>query len=74
VLSGGEKYPAPKKKHISFNTFVEQYIAIEKPKKNASGFFGPGNHNDDGLWIEGRSAYVDDDGLVPRITFLSDLF
>ena len=62
--SGGEKHPVQKKKHISFNTFVEQYIAIEKPKKNASGFFGPGNHNDDGLWIEGRSAYVDDDGSV----------
>lgn len=62
---GGEKHPVQKKKHISFNTFVEQCIAIEKPKKNASGFFGPGNHNDDGLWIEGRSAYVDDDGSVP---------
>jgi hypothetical protein len=61
---GGEKHPVQKKKHISFNTFVEQCIAIEKPKKNASGFFGPGNHNDDGLWIEGRSAYVDDDGSV----------
>ncbi|KAF8967755.1 hypothetical protein BDZ97DRAFT_1803152 [Flammula alnicola] len=51
-----------KKKHISFNTFVEQCIAIEKPKKNASGFFGVGNHNEDGVWIEGRSAFVDDDG------------
>jgi hypothetical protein len=29
-----------KKKHISFNTFVEQCIAIDKPKKNASGYFG----------------------------------
>ncbi|KAF5316560.1 hypothetical protein D9619_006287 [Psilocybe cf. subviscida] len=39
--SGGHEKPEKqKKKHISFNTFVEQYIAIEKPKKNASGFFG----------------------------------
>ncbi|KIM44464.1 hypothetical protein M413DRAFT_17554 [Hebeloma cylindrosporum] len=59
---GADKLPVQKKKHISFNIFVEQCIAIEKPKKNASGFFGPGNHDDDGLWIEGRSAYVDDDG------------
>ncbi|KAF8892206.1 hypothetical protein BD779DRAFT_1511575 [Infundibulicybe gibba] len=35
--------PAPdttKKKHISFNTFVEQCIAIEKPKANAIGLTG----------------------------------
>ncbi len=30
--STGAEGPGGKKKHISFNTFVEQYIAIEKPK------------------------------------------
>ena len=54
----------PKKKHISFNTFVEQHIAVEKPKKNASGFFGVGNHDEDGVWIAGRAGFVDDDGCV----------
>lgn len=62
---------------------MEQCIAIEKPKKNASGFFGAigpaqygslygagssasfnniGNHDDDGVWIAGEGAFVDDDG------------
>ncbi len=38
-LSGGSTMDASgpaKKKHISFNTFVEQYIAIEKPKVKRS--------------------------------------
>lgn len=39
-----------KKKHISFNTFVEQYIAIDKPKKNASGYFGA---IPEAVWIGG---------------------
>lgn len=62
--SSGGGGGAPKKKHISFNTFVEQYIAVEKPKKNASGFFGVGNHDEDGVWIAGRAGFVDDDGCV----------
>jgi hypothetical protein len=40
---------AAKKKHISFNTFVQQCIAIEKPKKNDSfsqSWYGEGD--DDG--------------------------
>ncbi|KAF9565885.1 hypothetical protein CPC08DRAFT_604178, partial [Agrocybe pediades] len=41
VTSGGDSRGhshghGQKKKHITFNTFVEQCIAIEKPKKNAS--------------------------------------
>ncbi|KAI8969370.1 hypothetical protein BD414DRAFT_511004 [Trametes punicea] len=32
----GSHGPGTKKKHISFNTFVEQYIAIEKPKLKRS--------------------------------------
>lgn len=35
--SGAESSGQSKKKHISFNTFVEQYIAIEKPKRKYSG-------------------------------------
>ncbi|KAF8809512.1 hypothetical protein BYT27DRAFT_7136157 [Phlegmacium glaucopus] len=54
--SSGER---PKKKHISFNTYVEQYIAIEKPKKNTSGFFGP---SQEGNWVTGRTTYPIDDG------------
>lgn len=48
-----------KKKHISFNTFVEQCIAIEKPKKNASGYFGA---IPEGAWVNTRMGWVDDDG------------
>lgn len=54
--SSGER---TKKKHISFNTFVEQYIAIEKPKKNSSGFFGP---SQEGNWVAGNTTYAVDDG------------
>ncbi|KAH9479341.1 hypothetical protein JR316_0007931 [Psilocybe cubensis] len=50
-----------KKKHISFNTFVEQCIAIEKPKKNASGYFGASAGAQIG-WPAGRVNYADDDG------------
>ena len=35
--SSGADGPGGKKKHISFNTFVEQYIAIEKPKSKRKG-------------------------------------
>jgi hypothetical protein len=52
-----------KKKHISFNTFVEQCIAIEKPKLKRTGAgLGP------------RFAVVgfDDDGSVSSSSFLRD--
>ncbi|KAF8159418.1 hypothetical protein B0H34DRAFT_703355, partial [Crassisporium funariophilum] len=61
VSGAGER---TKKKHISFNTFVEQCIAIEKPKpkKSLSGFFS-GVHGDEAGWVGGsRGVYVDDDG------------
>jgi hypothetical protein len=40
---GKARVPSPssgKKKHISFNTFVQQCIAIEKPKKPSSAYHG----------------------------------
>jgi len=49
-----------RKKHISFNTFVEQYIAIDKPKKNASGYFGA----IPATFLGGRTAWVDHAGYV----------
>ncbi|KAI0074514.1 hypothetical protein K474DRAFT_1529825 [Panus rudis PR-1116 ss-1] len=36
-------HPHPKKKHISFNTFVEQCIAIEKPKPKRKSFIADRN-------------------------------
>ena len=48
-----------KKKHISFNTYVQQYIAIEKPKKSTSAFFGA---NQEKNWLAGNTAYPVDDG------------
>ncbi|CAL1714326.1 unnamed protein product [Somion occarium] len=39
-LSGQSSGPGHKKKHISFNTFVEQCIAIEKPKPKRKSFVG----------------------------------
>ena len=54
--SSGER---TKKKHISFNTFVEQYIAIEKPKKSTSGFF---SSSQEGNWVASRTTCVVDDG------------
>jgi len=75
VTSGGDSRGhhshghGQKKKHISFNTFVEQCIAIEKPKKNASGFFGASASEEAG-WLEGRVSYMDDDGYV--LVLLSD--
>lgn len=45
-----------KKKHISFNTFVEQVIAIDQPKRSAS-FYGAGER-----WDPSRRTYDDDDG------------
>ena len=52
--SSGER---TKKKHISFNTYVQQYIAIDKPKKSTSSFFGP---SQEGNWFAGRTTYPDD--------------
>ena len=54
--SGAER---TKKKHISFNTYVQQYIAIEKPKKSTSGFFGTGQERN---WFAGNTTYPIDDG------------
>jgi hypothetical protein len=48
-----------KKKHISFNTYVQQYIAIEKPKKSTSGFFGTSQERN---WFAGNTTYPIDDG------------
>jgi hypothetical protein len=49
-----------KKKHISFNTYVQQYIAIEKPKKTTSGFFGASQERVN--WFAGNTTYPVDDG------------
>ncbi|KAK7686201.1 hypothetical protein QCA50_010421 [Cerrena zonata] len=38
--SQSDELVVPKKKHISFNTFVEQCIAIEKPKPKRKSFVG----------------------------------
>ena len=54
--SGAER---TKKKHISFNTYVQQYIAIEKPKKSTSGFFGASQERN---WFAGNTTYPVDDG------------
>jgi hypothetical protein len=35
AISPSNQVVPSKKKHISFNTFVEQCIAIEKPKKSS---------------------------------------
>ena len=48
-----------KKKHISFNTYVQQYIAIEKPKKSTSGFFGASQERN---WFAGNTTFPVDDG------------
>ncbi|KZT07318.1 uncharacterized protein LAESUDRAFT_725233 [Laetiporus sulphureus 93-53] len=54
-----------KKKHISFNTFVEQCIAIEKPnlkRSNTGGRRGlPVFHYDDGYEEDTEVLYDDDD-------------
>jgi hypothetical protein len=48
-----------KKKHISFNTYVQQYIAIEKPKKSTSAFSGASQERN---WFAGNTTYPVDDG------------
>ncbi|TFK39764.1 hypothetical protein BDQ12DRAFT_664992 [Crucibulum laeve] len=58
--SSGER----KKKHISFNTFVEQCIAIEKPKK--SGINIPGFGGSSAMWATGSDEDEDDDEAGTR--------
>ncbi|KAG7094142.1 hypothetical protein E1B28_007754 [Marasmius oreades] len=58
--------PAPKKKHITFNTFVEQCIAIDKPKGviilgNGSGK-GPGKGMNGSIEDTDEEAEEHDDG------------
>ncbi|KAH6915824.1 hypothetical protein BKA70DRAFT_1179029 [Coprinopsis sp. MPI-PUGE-AT-0042] len=58
--SNGER--TTKKKHITFNTFVEQCIAIEKPKRSASfyGEFGKTFEDDDGYEEDQEDSPEDD--------------
>lgn len=55
-----------KRRHISFNTFVEQCIAIEKPKK--SSLDGDDDDDDDGsdpsgiVQLDARNTWGYDDG------------
>lgn len=49
--------PGQKRKHISFNTFVEQCIAIDKPKKKRPHYSTPNPHF-------GNHYPLDDDGSV----------
>ncbi|KAF9038539.1 hypothetical protein BJ165DRAFT_396161 [Panaeolus papilionaceus] len=53
------RHNGQKKKHITFNTFVERCIAIEMPKKSSSGFF---NEGEGASWIQPRGAYADEEG------------
>ena len=50
-----------KKRHISFNTFVEQYIAIEKPKKGTDV-----NRNDDDDEDDDDDSDVKGEGCGPQ--------
>ncbi len=59
--SGEHSRSRHKKKHISFNTFVEQCIAIDKPKKNASGYFGA---IPEAVWMGDRVIGLDDEGYA----------
>ncbi|KAF6761747.1 hypothetical protein DFP72DRAFT_1002698 [Ephemerocybe angulata] len=54
--AGNSTERTTKKKHISFNTFVEQVIALDKPKRSTS-FYSTG----DTQWNP-RRVYDDDDG------------
>lgn len=57
--AGSTERTQQKKKHISFNTFVEQCIAIEKPKKSSSGLF---LGQKEGMWAGGRRGWDEDNG------------
>ncbi|KAF9006159.1 hypothetical protein BDQ17DRAFT_1324922 [Cyathus striatus] len=54
-----------KKKHISFNTFVEQCIAIEKPKKNTGSPGAVWNPEDDDGYEEDQEYYSEEDEEAP---------
>lgn len=54
--SGAEGSGHGKKKHISFNTFVEQYIAIEKPKRRKGQHFYTDPVYDDGYDDESETG------------------
>lgn len=60
-----------KKKHISFNTFVEQCIAIDKPKKNASGYFGAIS---EASFMDGHAPWVDETGFAQSFLSPSSYF
>jgi Fungal protein of unknown function (DUF1752) len=68
VINPSNHVAQSKKKHISFNTFVEQCIAIEKPKKSSV----DGDNDDDssdhsGIILdpyESRNTWGYDDGLA----------
>ncbi|KAF8141498.1 hypothetical protein EV363DRAFT_1425611 [Boletus edulis] len=56
--------PGPKRKHISFNTFVEQYIAIDKPKKKRLHYSTSNPHlpilDDDGYDEDSEDGIIDE--------------
>jgi hypothetical protein len=56
VRSSSNGAERTKKKHISFNTYVQQYIAIEKPKKSTSALSGASQERN---WFTGNTV---DDG------------
>ncbi|KAI0091525.1 hypothetical protein BDY19DRAFT_991222 [Irpex rosettiformis] len=59
-----------KKKHISFNTFVEQYIAIEKPKRKYSGpIFYSDPVYDEGYSEDDSEADNEDEEQHPSTAF-----
>lgn len=64
--SGEHSRSRHKKKHISFNTFVEQCIAIDKPKKNASGYFGA---IPEAVWMGDRVIGLDDEGYAKYYSY-----
>ena len=77
--SGSTERP-PKRKHISFNTFVEQCIAIDKhprsiPTRSGFGFgdqFGHDGQREDGQREDGDDLkWVDDDGCVANLSHQS---
>ncbi|PSR78270.1 hypothetical protein PHLCEN_2v7466 [Hermanssonia centrifuga] len=72
--SAGAEGPGGKKKHISFNTFVEQCIAIEKPKpkrKASSVQFFHDSTYDDG-YDEDSEVDDDEDADEPSSFFLNN--
>jgi hypothetical protein len=68
--AGSTERTQQKKKHISFNTFVEQCIAIEKPKKSNSGIF---LGQKEGMWAGGRRGWDEDNGYLFFSSFFPDI-